>query len=124
MRDIPARRLVLLPWVTGFAKPAKFPKQRCSELLVDIAGDKQALELREPKPLETPQSTEAGEGVATCPFWQAYHVQREHGVALAMHAAVFTVPLGTCVSKDAHVRAPKPDRTLLSITVPSAMRHC
>ena len=118
VRDIAVRRLVLLPWVLAFGKSAKFPKQRCFELVVEVSGEKHCLELREPKPLETQQTTEAGESVVTCPFWQAFHVQREQGAVLAMHTAVFTVPLGTCVSKDAHVRAPKMDRSSLVITVP------
>ena len=52
------------------------------------------------------------------PFLASVHVQREQGLVLAMHTAMFTVPLGTCVSTDAHVRAPKPDRSSVVITVP------
>ena len=118
VRDIPARHLVLLPWVLAFGKAAKLSKQRSFELVVEVSGDKHCFELREPKPLETQQTTEAGESVVTCPFWQAFHVQREQGLVLAMHTAMFTVPLGTCVSKDSHVRAPKPDRSSVVITVP------
>jgi len=76
--------------------------------------------MREPKPLEGCEVTEAGEAVLCCPFWHAFHGKHggENCVELELRHGEWTVPIGGAVASDGHLRPSKPDRSSLIIRVP------
>ena len=119
---VPAHRLVLLPWVATFSQSS----DRCRQfpLVVKMAAAKAAAEesfwMREPKPLEGCEVTEAGEAVVCCPFWHAFHGKHggENCVELELRHGEWTVPIGGAVASDVHLRPSKPDRSSLIIRVP------